>query len=143
MSRLTSNKPKDWNDQQNDVWKAVETHWEHLLDKRVDEFIEYIHEDMVGFGHESPVSVDKPWLQKWVGFWTKTTDILICELRPIHVIMHSDTLAVLQYLIFTVEKNMEGGKRVIRRYTMTWQKTGAQWQVLASHNNLMEETLRG
>jgi len=95
-----------------------------------------------------PDPVDQPWLNKWVGFWTKTTNIAICELRPVQMKLYGD-IAILQYLIFTVETNTEGGKRVIRRYTMTWKKGadprlpgGQGWQVIASHNNLMDETLR-
>ena len=96
---------------------------------------------MIGYGHESPIPVDRPWLEKWVGFWTKNTNIAICELRPIQIKLHGD-IAILQYLIFTVEINSEGGKRVIRRYTMTWKKGTEHWQVIASHNNLMDEAIR-
>jgi len=142
MSALTSHKPSDWTEDQNEVWQCVEDHWDHLINKRVDKFIKYIHEDMIGYGHESPINVDRPWLEKWVGFWTKTTDILICELRPMHIKIYGD-IAIVQYLIFTIEKNQEGGKRVIRRYTMTWKKESDRWVVIASHNNLMDETLRG
>ncbi len=141
MSNLTSNKPKNWSKEQNEVWQCIEDHWDHLINKRVDKFSAYIHEDMVGYGHESPIPVDKPWLEKWVGFWTKSTDIVICELRPIDIKLHGD-IAIVQYLIFTIEKNVEGGKRVIRRYTMTWKKQEKKWVVIASHNNLMDETLR-
>jgi len=138
---LTSNKPKHWNADQNSVWQSVEDHWDHLISKRVDKFIKYIHPEMVGYGHESPIPVDRPWLEKWVGFWTKSTDIAICELRPIDIRLHGD-IAIVQYLIFTVEKNADGGKRVIRRYTMTWQRAKEHWVVIGSHNNLMNETLR-
>jgi len=141
MHSLTSSKPTNWSEDQNAVWQSVEDHWSHLINGRVDEFLKYIHDDMIGYGHESPISVDKPWLQKWVGFWTKSTKILICELRPIQIIIHGDT-AILQYFIFTIEKNEEGGKRVIRRYTMTWQRADNRWVVIGSHNNLMNETLR-
>ncbi len=141
MSSLTSNKPKTWSKEQNEVWQCVEDHWDHLINKRVDDFIKYIDDDMMGYGHESPIPVDKPWLKKWVGFWTKSTDIVICELRPINIAIHGN-IAILQYLIFTIEKNVEGGKRVIRRYTMTWQKQKDRWVVIGSHNNLMDETLR-
>ena len=96
---------------------------------------------MIGYGHESPIPVDRPWLEKWVGFWTQSTKIAICELRPIQIKLHGD-IAILQYFIFTVEVNAEGGKRVIRRYTMTWKKTPERWVVIASHNNLMNETIR-
>ena len=141
MGNLTSKKPDNWNETQHEVWQSIEDHWDHLIHKRVDKFIEYIHPDMIGYGHESPIAVDRPWLQKWVGFWTNSTDILICELRPVDIRLHGDDLAIVQYFIFTVEKNVEGGKRVIRRYTMTWQRDKKHWVVIASHNNLMNETL--
>ncbi|MBF0512377.1 MAG: DUF4440 domain-containing protein [Candidatus Omnitrophica bacterium] len=140
-SKLASWTPETWGQTEREVWNALETHWDHLLNKRVDEFIKFIHPDMTGFGHESPIPVDRPWLEKWVGFWTKSTNIVICELRPIQIKIHGD-IAVLQYLIFTVEVNAEGGKRVIRRYTMTWKKTPERWVVIASHNNLMDETIK-
>ncbi len=142
MSSLTSAMPKNWSKKQQHVWKCVEDHWDHLINKRIDAFKEYIHDDFIGFGHESPISIDKPWLEKWVGFWTKSTDIIICELRPIHIEIHAD-IAIVQYFIFTIEKNAGGGKRVIRRYTMTWKKNHDLWQVIGSHNNLMDETIRG
>ena len=142
MYPLASSTPSTWNQEQKDVWKCVEDHWDHLINKRVDDFIQYIHEDFIGFGHESPINIDRPWLQKWVGFWTKTTEIVICELRPIDIRIQGD-IAILQYFIFTIEKSMEGGKRVIRRYTMTWKKQEDRWVVIGSHNNLMDETLRG
>ena len=142
MQPLTSSKPDHWNEDQAAVWKCLEEHWDHLIHKRVDEFLKYIHEDFIGFGHESPINIDRPWLGKWVGFWTKTTEIVICELRPIDIRIHND-IAILQYFIFTIEKNASGGKRVIRRYTMTWKKQKDRWVVIGSHNNLMDETIRG
>ena len=142
MHPLTSSKPVQWSPEQNDVWRSLEEHWDHLIHKRVDEFIKYIHTDFIGFGHESPINIDRPWLDKWVGFWTRTTEILICELRPIDIKIHND-IAIVQYFIFTIEKNPEGAKRIIRRYTMTWKKQKERWVVIGSHNNLMNETLKG
>ena len=42
MGALTSNKPKNWTDDQNAVWQSVEDHWDHLINKRVEKFIKYI-----------------------------------------------------------------------------------------------------
>lgn len=142
MLKLTSNKPAGWNADQNAVWKSLEDHWELLITKRVEEFIEYIHPEMVGYGHESPLPVDRPWLEKWVGFWTQSTDIIICELRPIDIRLHGD-IAIVQYFIFTIEKSERGVKHVIRRYTMTWKRGNKHWIVIASHNNLMNDHLHG
>lgn len=141
MIPLTSSKPNNWSQQQNEVWQCLEEHWDHLVNGRVNEFLKYIHADFIGFGHESPINIDRPWLNKWVGFWSKTTQIAICELRPVDIKIHQD-IAVVQYFIFTIEKNAEGGKRVIRRYTMTWKKEPERWVVIGSHNNLMDETIR-
>ena len=142
MNPLTSSKPNHWNEEQNSVWKSIEDHWDHLIHARVEEFIKYIHPDFIGFGHESPINIDRPWLEKWVGFWTRSTKIVICELRPIDIKIHGD-IAIVQYFIFTIEKNESGGKRVIRRYTMTWKKQKDHWVTIGSHNNLMDETIRG
>ncbi len=139
--KRTSWIPEYWGDAEHELWRCLDEHWDLLINKKVDEFIKYIHPSMIGFGHESPIPVDYPWLYKWVGFWTKSTNIAIAELRPIQIKMHGD-IAILQYIIFTVEVNAEGGKRVVRRYTMTWQKTPERWVVIASHNNLMDETLK-
>lgn len=141
MHALTSSKPKGWSEEQNNVWRCLEEHWDHLISGRVEEFLKYIHPDFIGFGHESPINIDRPWLHKWVGFWTKSTKIAICELRPIDIRIHED-IAIVQYFIFTIEKNDEGGKRVIRRYTMTWKRHEDGWVVIGSHNNLMDETVR-
>ena len=142
MSKLTSSKPDHWNEEQNEVWGCLENHWDHLINKRVDDFLKFIHKDFIGFGHESPINIDRPWLEKWVGFWTKTTEILICELRPIDIRLHKD-IAILQYFIFTIEKSTAGVKRVIRRYTMTWKRMEDRWVVIGSHNNLADESVRG
>jgi len=143
--KRTSWIPEYWNETQIEIFKGIDEHWDLLINKNVDEFIKYIHPEMIGFGHESPVPVDYSWLDKWVGFWTKSTNIAIAELRPTQIKLHGE-IAIVQYLIFTVEINAEGGKRVIRRYTMTWKKTNLPgfpaWQVIGSHNNLMEETLK-
>ncbi len=140
--KLTSWIPEYWNKEQREVWQNLEHHWECLIQAKIEEFLKYIHPDFIGYGHESPIPVDRPWLEKWVGFWAQSTKIVICELRPIHMKIHGD-IAILQYLIFTIEQNqVDRGKRVIRRYTMTWKKQKDRWVVIGSHNNLMNDALR-
>lgn len=140
--KLASWTPDYWTKEQKEVWDTVEAHWRALIGGKIDEFLEFIHPEFVGYGHESPLPVDKPWLEKWVGFWAKSTTIVICELRPVHLRIHKD-IAIVQFCIFTIEQNKSGAKRVIRRYTMTWKKELKHWVVIGSHNNLMDETIRG
>jgi len=139
--KLASWTPEYWDNAQREVWNTLESHWQALISGKIDDFLKYIHPKFIGYGHESPLPVDKPWLEKWVGFWAKSTKIVICELRPINLVVHGD-LAILQYMIFTIEQNqVDQGKRVIRRYTMTWQKQSEGWKVIASHNNLMKDSI--
>jgi len=139
---LASWTPEYWSDEQREVWNNLEKHWQCLIDAKIDEFLKFIHKDFVGYGHESPLPVDRPWLEKWVGFWAKSTNIIICELRPIHLKLHNDT-AIVQYCIFTIEQTKSGQtNHVIRRYTMTWKKESGNWIVIGSHNNLMNETMK-
>ncbi len=131
----------DWTPEQKDVWKNIEDHWACLTKGKVKEFLKFIHPQFIGYGHESPLPVDRSWLEHWVGFWAKSTTIPVYEIRPIHIVIHGD-IAIVQYLIFTIEINdVDKGKRVIRRYTMTWQKQKDRWVVIGSHNNLIKEAV--
>ncbi len=130
---------KDWTPQQKEIWQTLEDHWNCLVNSQVEKFIEYIHPDFVGFGHESPYPVDYGWLKDWVGFWSKNTKFLIHALRPMHIIIHGD-IAIVQYCLHAIVKNdVSAGNSSIRRYTMTWKKEGNRWRVIASHNNLQSE----
>ncbi len=134
---------KEWTKEQKEIWTNLEDHWNCLTEGKVDKFLSYIHPDFVGFGHESPYPVDYGWLKHWVGFWSKNTKFLIHALKPQHIVIHDD-IAIVQYLLFTITggDTSTRGKQSIRRYTMTWKKTGKKgkkWQVIGSHNNLQGE----
>lgn len=127
---------KDWSKEQKEIWQTLNDHWECLVSGKVDKFLEYIHPDFVGFGHESPYPVDYGWLKDWVGFWSKNTKFLNSGLRPVHIVIHGD-IAIVQYCLFTITKgDTSAATQAIRRYTMTWKKENSRWRVIASHNNL-------
>ena len=132
---------ENWSKEQTDVWQNVLDHWDRLIEGNIEEFLKYIHPKFVGFGHESPLPVDRGWLEHWVGFWGKNMKFLIHALKPIHIVIHDD-IAIVQYCIFVIAKGeAEKGNRTTRRYTMTWKKQKDRWIVIGSHNNLMEEKI--
>lgn len=139
--KLCSHVPEHFTQEQREVWSNLEKHWECLIAANIDEFLKFIHPQFIGYGHESPLPVDRPWLEKWIGFWAKNTKVANCELRPIDIRVHGSDLAVVQYFIFTIEMNQASNKvkHVIRRYTMTWKKQADRWVVIASHNNLASD----
>ncbi len=141
MAQSVSPNPEEWSKEQNEVWKRLEDHWEIVTQGKVNEFMDFIHPDFRGFGHESPLMLDKRWLEKWVGFWCETTKFPIHYISPISCGVFGN-VAIVQYYLFTVEKNFAGSYRSVRRYTMTWIKTAGKWQVLASHNNKGDEATK-
>ena len=141
MAQSLSPNVEEWSDAQKEVWKCLEDHWELLINAKIPEFLEYIHPEFRGFGHESPLMLDKKWLTKWVGFWSETTRFPIYYISPISCGAYGN-IAILQYLLFTIEKNAAGTGRSVRRYTMTWLKENNKWRVLASHNNKGDEATK-
>ncbi len=139
MMESTISISKEWTKEQKEIWAVIEDHWKSLTKGKVDKFIDYIHPDFVGFGHESPYPVDYGWLKHWVGFWSKNTVFLNWALKPQHIILY-DNIAIVQYYLFTITKReTSAGNQAIRRYTMTWKKEDGKWRVIASHNNLQGE----
>lgn len=142
MKQSLSPDSEEWSKEQKELWQHLERHWEILIQGKVPEFLEYIHPDFRGFGHESPLMIDKRWLTKWVGFWCENTKFPIHYLSPISCgIFQNGNLAIIQYYLFTIEKSLEHTKRSVRRYTMTWIKENNKWQVIASHNNIVGDTI--
>ena len=131
---------REWSSEQKEVWECLTHSWELLLKSKVDEFLTYIHPDFRGFGHESPLMLDKKWLAHWVGFWSSNNKFPIHYISPISCGVFDD-VAILQYIIFTIEVGAQGAHRSARRYTMTWVKEQKKWKILASHNNLMGENI--
>ncbi len=142
MAQSVSPNPEEWSKEQKELWTELERHWELLTQAKVNEFLEYILPEFRGFGHESPLMLDKKWLAKWVGFWCETTKFPVHYISPISCGVF-ENVGIIQYYLFTIEKNAEGSGRSVRRYTMTWVKRDGKWKVLASHNNVVTEQVRG
>jgi hypothetical protein len=136
-SRPTWSMAEQWSQAQKGAWETIESHWQKIVQGDVESFISYIHPQFTGFGHESPLMIDRDTLEKWVGFWTKTTKIPVYELQPVHINVFGDQVAVVHYYIFTVEKTEKEGKRVVRRYTTTLLKENGKWLIIGNQNQLM------
>lgn len=124
---------QDWSKDQENTWKSIQEHWAHLVGGDTEKFLSYLHPHFTGFGHESPLLIDKESIRKWVGFWIKNTKIPVYELQPIYVSVHGN-FAVVHYFIFTLEVSETKSERVIRRYTSTCVKEKNKWLIIGNHN---------
>ena len=130
----------DWNEDQKNVWKSIEEHWGYLVSGDTEKFLSYLHPNFTGFGHESPILINKNSIATWVVFWIKNTKIPVYELQPISVLAYGD-FAVVHYYISTLEISKEKTERVIRRYTSTCVKdkdTKGKWLVIGNHNERIQ-----
>jgi len=134
--RPTREFENSWGQGEKDAWVAIEKHWGHITKGEVDKFLSYIHPEFTGFGHESPLLIDRGSIEHWVGFWGKNIDIPVYELQPLHV-KAFDGFAVVHYYLFALEKHGHEMKRFVRRYSTTMKKEDGRWLVIANQNALM------
>ena len=135
-ARPTLEFAKNWNNDQKAAWNTIETHWQHITKGEVEEFVSYIHPDFTGFGHESPLLIDKASIAKWVGFWGKNINIPVYDLQPVSVSAFGN-FAVVHYYLFALEMHGEKSVRTVRRYTTTLIKEKEKWLVIANQNALL------
>jgi hypothetical protein len=126
----------NWTDEERGVWKTIETHWGHITKGEVEQFLNSIHPEFTGFGHESPLLIDKESIKHWVGFWGKNINIPIYELQPLYVKAY-DSFAIVHYYLLALEMHGGQGKRFTRRYSSTLKKENGKWLVVANQNALM------
>ena len=124
---------QNWGTEEKSVWKIIEDHWAYLTSGDIEKFLTYLHPKFTGFGHESPLMIDKESIVKWVGIWIKNVKIPIHELDPIRVSVYGD-FAVVHYYIQTLEKGEAKTERVIRRYTTTLINEKGKWSIIGNHN---------
>ena len=135
-SRPVWNVAATWTEAEKAAWKAIEDHWDYLTKGDVEKFLSHIHPKFTGFGHESPLLIDKASLQRWVGFWIKSITIPVYELQPVYAAAY-DNFAILHYYIFALEKGEKSAMRTIRRYTTTLIKENGKWLILGNQNQLL------
>lgn len=128
---------RNWNEDQKSVWRSIEDHWMYLTSGDTEKFLSYLHPNFTGYGHESPLLINKDSIAKWVVFWIKNTQIPVHELQPMAVSVY-DNFAVVHYYISTLEIGKEKTERVIRRYTSTCVKDKGKWLIIGNHNERIQ-----
>ena len=118
---------------QADVWATIEAEWNGAAknnDKWVDEFLA---DDFVGWGKNSPAPRNKTSTRMWDRFEDTQGKSLIHELYPLSIIVRDD-VAVAHYLYTIAFEDEDGNVEISNgRYTDVLVLTDDRWQFLTWH----------
>lgn len=127
---------QEWSAAQNEVWKAVEQHWQADLEQDLDRAMAYFHDDYLGWWNRDPMPSDKPEIRKWIAHHYKTGKVLVQSIKPVGIKLHGD-VALVHYHWARVIQDSEGGEKLTRgRWTDILRKQDGKWLLIGDHGGL-------
>jgi len=128
-SAYAQNQPND----AADVWAAIEGQWA-AAEKRDDKLLdEYLTDDFMGWGKDSPAPRSKTATRMWDKFNDTQGRLLRHELYPLSIVVHGD-VAVAHYLYTVANEDADDNVETSNgRYTDILVRTEDGWKFLAWH----------
>lgn len=121
-----------WTAEQKAIWKNVETYW--ALDEKgdTDGFMEYFHEDYMGWFNRRPLPADRAEVARFVAHYHKAEKTVLTNLQPASINIHGDIAIVHYYYTRISEKD---GKETTSsgRWTDILKKQGVKWVLIGDH----------
>lgn len=130
---------QQWNAEQKEVWKTVETYTQMLIDGNVDGLMGYFHKDFTGWGPGAPVPSDFATRDKWVRFFVPKMKMHFHNMQPLSIKVHGD-VAIVQYLSSSLASR--GGaeaKWSATNWTDILMKTDGKWMLIGDHGSAVED----
>ncbi len=123
----------EWSAEQAEVWEAIEACDGLAREKRIEEFMDCIHDDFSGWLNSQPVPRGKDSFEKIGRYFVTTRDVVAGELRPIDILVYGN-FAVIHYFYITVTKDEDGDEDYSQgRWTDIMVKEGGKWRWIADH----------
>ena len=130
---LSTSFAQDIQDDEADVFLAVEGIWDAELDGDHDDVDDMLTRDFTGWGKSSPAPRSKTSTSNWNRFGDQMGRMVRYELYPLSITIHDD-VAVAHYLYTTAYKNKGGDIEMSNgRYTDVLVRTGDGWKFIAWH----------
>jgi len=120
-------------DAQADVWATIEAEW-NAAEKNNGKWIdEFLADEFVGWGKNSPAPRNKMSTRMWDRFESTQGKAVAHELYPLSIVVHGD-VAVAHYLYTNAFEDKDGDVEVSNgRYTDVLVRTDSGWKFLAWH----------
>ncbi len=115
------------------VWQLEQDYWRYVSAGDVDSYVTLWHDDFVGW----PCFEWKPARKGDIGKWVR--DIrdnrwkLTYQLKPLEIQSFGDDVVVVHYAaeyVYDYGDGTRSGVGLWRKFTHTWKKTGADWQII-------------
>jgi ketosteroid isomerase-like protein len=133
LSAFGSTVAQDTEDDQADVWAAVEEQW--VADEKGDKkwVDRVLTDDFSGWGNDSPAPRSKSSTKMWDRFNDELGKSVMHELYPLQIVVHGD-VAIAHYLYSSAFEDKEGKVKVNSgRYSDVLVRTEEGWHFIAWH----------
>jgi hypothetical protein len=124
---------EDWSTEQKEVLSTIEACYEKLMERDLEGFLSYYHEDYKGWGLDVPVPYGKESVIKWSSFSFPRTEIMLYEVQPLEVILIGESAAIHYYFYYRFKNHEEKEISYTARWTDFYVKDGGKWLLIADH----------
>ena len=132
-SGIRSLSAQEWNPVQKEVWKNVNDYWTVMAKGDIKGFMEYVHQDYIGWDYDSPIPMGKADSQKWLEFYTQGIKIPFWDIRPLTIKVYGD-IAFVHYLYTRVMEGADAKKTTENgRWTDILLKQNGKWVLIGDH----------
>ena len=121
---------QEWSEEQKEVWNTVETYMGLSAKGDLEGFMGYFHDDYSGWSNQDALPGNKASTRKFLSHIFKARKILVQDLQPVAIKIHSN-VAIVQYYYTRILKDAEGKeKNVSGRWTDILLKQGDKWYII-------------
>lgn len=123
---------QEWNTEQQEVWKNVETYSELAAKGDIDGFLTYFNDDFCGWRNGAPLPDDLETRIKLIKFFFPATQTLYYDIKPLAIKIYGNT-AIVHYYFFNVSSDGEHEEVAHGRWTDILMKQGDKWVMIGDH----------
>jgi ketosteroid isomerase-like protein len=124
---------REWNDEEKAVWKLEEDYWRYVSAGNIESYVKLWHDDFVGWPCFERIPARKGDIGKWVRDIRDNRWKLTYQLKPLEIQEFGDDTVVVHYAaeyIYDYGDGTRSGAGLWRKFTHTWMKTDAGWQII-------------
>jgi len=128
------------NQTEKEVWQTVVTYTDHIINGRVAEFLEFVHDDYSGWNNIEPLPTDKQSIINELDSEIPKKHFSNYDIIPIKLNINGDLAVVHYYLTAKREIEEKSKQKKSKHYTDVLIKSGEKWILIADHFGIPESS---
>ncbi len=122
-----------------EIWKSLEDAWNNYSANDVENFLKYCDQTFKGCLPETPFSVDRVWLDKWVRLHLKNVKFPFCHLTRQSLQVFDENVAAAVYGLDLVEDNQSQKQYISQRHTVVLRRKTKRWTIATAHIEIIDQ----